>query len=77
MQYADNMVFKLTLGTTQVELHENVFRFDVVNRFTNVSDKINRGLLRYSPDQAAAEVSSSAKSSEEIIGKKSQLSAGI
>lgn len=69
MQYVDNMVFKLALGTTQIELHENVFRFDVVNRFTNVCDKINRGLLRYNPDQAAAEVNSSAKSSEEIIGK--------
>lgn len=36
MQYAGNMLFKLTLGTTQVELHENIFRFDTVNRFTNV-----------------------------------------
>ncbi|KAM7096814.1 LOW QUALITY PROTEIN: ankyrin and armadillo repeat-containing protein [Ciconia maguari] len=36
MQYADNMLFKLTLGSTQVELHENVFRFDAVNRFTDV-----------------------------------------
>ncbi|KAM6200701.1 LOW QUALITY PROTEIN: ankyrin and armadillo repeat-containing protein [Sarcoramphus papa] len=36
MQYADNMLFKLTLGTTQVELCENVFRFDAVNTFTNV-----------------------------------------
>ncbi|KAM9235852.1 LOW QUALITY PROTEIN: ankyrin and armadillo repeat-containing protein [Leptosomus discolor] len=36
MQYAGNILFKLTLGTTEVELHENVFRLDVVNRFTNV-----------------------------------------
>lgn len=36
MQCADNMLFKLTLGSPQVELCENVFRFDAVNRFTNV-----------------------------------------
>ncbi|KAM6348678.1 ankyrin and armadillo repeat-containing protein [Alca torda] len=36
MQYADNMLLKLTLGTTEVKLHENVFRFHVANGFTNV-----------------------------------------
>ncbi|KAM6080376.1 LOW QUALITY PROTEIN: ankyrin and armadillo repeat-containing protein [Theristicus caerulescens] len=56
MQYADNMLFKLTLSTTQLELHENVFRFDAVCSPTVTC-------------QSAAEVSSSAKGSEETTGK--------
>ncbi|NXD12533.1 ANKAR protein, partial [Nothocercus nigrocapillus] len=36
MQYADNIVLKLTFGNAQVEQHENFFRFDAVYRLTNV-----------------------------------------
>ncbi|KGL82784.1 Ankyrin and armadillo repeat-containing protein, partial [Tinamus guttatus] len=36
MQYADNIVLKLTFGNAQVEQQENFFRFDAVYRLTNV-----------------------------------------
>ncbi|KYO33714.1 ankyrin and armadillo repeat-containing protein isoform B [Alligator mississippiensis] len=36
MQYADNILLKLTFGTTQVQQHENVFKFDAIYRLTNL-----------------------------------------
>ncbi|XP_062434919.1 ankyrin and armadillo repeat-containing protein [Rhea pennata] len=36
MQYADNIILKVTFGCTQVEQHENFFRFDAIYRLTNV-----------------------------------------
>ncbi|NXG27708.1 ANKAR protein, partial [Dromaius novaehollandiae] len=36
MQHADNIVLKLTFGSTQVEQREHFFRFDAVYRLTNV-----------------------------------------
>uniref|UniRef100_A0A8D0HEW0 Ankyrin and armadillo repeat containing n=1 Tax=Sphenodon punctatus TaxID=8508 RepID=A0A8D0HEW0_SPHPU len=36
MHYADNMLLKLTFGTTQLQQHENVFKFDVTYNLTNV-----------------------------------------
>ncbi|KAM6129307.1 LOW QUALITY PROTEIN: ankyrin and armadillo repeat-containing protein [Pterocles gutturalis] len=36
MKPADNMLFKLTLVTTQVEQHGSVFRFDALNGSSNV-----------------------------------------
>uniref|UniRef100_A0A674IDF7 Ankyrin and armadillo repeat containing n=1 Tax=Terrapene triunguis TaxID=2587831 RepID=A0A674IDF7_9SAUR len=36
MQYADNILLKLTFGTIQVQQHENVCKFDAAYRFSNV-----------------------------------------
>uniref|UniRef100_A0A7M4FYS3 Ankyrin and armadillo repeat containing n=1 Tax=Crocodylus porosus TaxID=8502 RepID=A0A7M4FYS3_CROPO len=36
MQYADNILLKLTFGTTQIQQHENVFKFDAIYRLTNL-----------------------------------------
>ncbi|NWX84136.1 ANKAR protein, partial [Nothoprocta pentlandii] len=36
MQYAENIVLKLTFANAQVEQYENFFRFDAVYRLTNV-----------------------------------------